>query len=474
MIYSNPEATINNPQAADAIALKDPGVNDLWFLPLGGCGEIGMNLNLYGHAGRWLMVDCGVTFNNPLSPDYQPNSPLASAEVLAADPTFISARRDLLCGIIITHAHEDHIGALPALWPRLQCPVYTTPFTAEVLRRKLSGTGLAQSMPIIEVASGGTVNIGPFTAHFQAITHSIPEPQALIIKTAAGKVFHTADWKMDASPITGRAFKAAPFKRLGQQNITAMVCDSTNALRDGFSISESDCAKALEQVIAQATGRVVVTSFSSNVGRLISLARIAAKTGRYLALMGRALHNMVGAARATGYWPAELTLADAEHIGYLPKNEVLVLATGCQGEPRAALNKLADDRHPQLSLEPGDLVIFSAIIIPGNEMLISRLVDKFRGRNINTLQKHDTELPIHVSGHPCRGELDLLYRWVKPQLAVPVHGEAQHMAANSEVAKTAGVGQQLTGNNGDLFVLAPKPRLWPNFAKAGRIAIVRD
>lgn len=471
---SNTEAAINNTQAAQANILKEPSVNDLWFLPLGGCGEIGMNLNLYGHAGRWLMVDCGVTFNNPLSPDYQPDSTLASAEVLAADPAFISARRDLLCGIVITHAHEDHIGALPALWPRFQCPVYTTPFTAEVLRRKLAGTDLAQQMPIIEIASGDTANIGPFAVHFQAITHSIPEPQALVIKTLAGSIFHTADWKMDANPITGRAFKAAPFKRLGGQNITAMVCDSTNALRAGFSISESDCAKALEQVIAQATGRVVVSSFSSNVGRLISLARIAAKTGRYLALMGRALHNMVGAARATGYWPENLTLADAEHIGYLPKQEILVLATGCQGEPRAALSKLADDSHPQLSLESGDLVIFSAITIPGNEMLISRLVDKFRARNIDILQSHDTPLPIHVSGHPCQGELDLLYRWVKPQLAVPVHGEAQHMAANSEIAKAAGVSQQLTGKNGDLFVLAPKPRLWPGFAKAGRIAIARN
>lgn len=420
------------------------------------------------------MVDCGVTFNNPLSPDYQADSALASAEVLAADPAFISARRDLLCGIIITHAHEDHLGALPALWPRFQCPVYTTPFTAEVLRRKLAGSNLIELMPIVEVHSGATCNIGPFIVHFQAITHSIPEPQALVVKTAAGNIFHTADWKMDKRPITGRPFKAAPFKRLSQQNITAMVCDSTNALRDGFSVSESECADALEQVITQAKGRVVVTSFSSNVGRIISVARIAAKTGRYLALMGRSLHNMVGAARATGYWPDDLALVDSAHVGYLPKNETLVLATGCQGEPHAALSKLADDRHPHLALDSGDLVIFSAIMIPGNEMLISRLVDKFHARQIDTLQSHQTALPIHVSGHPCRAELDLLYRWVKPQLAVPVHGEAQHMAANSEVAKAAGVNQQLTGKNGDLFVLAPQPRLWPNFAPVGRIAIVRD
>jgi ribonuclease J len=430
-----------------------------------------MNLNLYGHAGRWLMVDCGVTFNSPLAPQRDGAESVMQAEVLAADPGFISAQKENLCGIVITHAHEDHIGALPQLWPRFNCPVYTTPFTAEILRRKLAGTGLLDKMPLIEIASGATLNVGPFCLHWLAITHSIPEPHALLIKTAAGNVFHTADWKMDAGPIVGRAFKDAVFKRLAQHNITAMVCDSTNALRDGFSVSETDCAAALQQVIKAASGRVVVSGFSSNVGRLISLARIAAATGRYLALLGRSLNNMVGAARATGYWPDELTVVDAAHIGYLPKEEVLIIATGSQGEPRAALSRLADDNHPLLLLEQGDLVIFSSIIIPGNEMLISRLVEKFHARKIQTLQSHDTELPVHVSGHPNRGELDLLYRWVQPQIAVPVHGEAAHLAANAAVAKAAGVPQQLTGLNGDLFVLAPTPRLWPGFTRAGRIAL---
>ena len=430
-----------------------------------------MNLNLYGHAGRWLMVDCGVTFNSPLAPQRDGAQSVMQAEVLAADPGFISAQKENLCGIVITHAHEDHIGALPQLWPRFNCPVYTTPFTAEILRRKLAGTGLLDKMPLIEIASGATLNVGPFCLHWLAITHSIPEPHALLIKTAAGNVFHTADWKMDAGPIVGRAFKDAVFKRLAQHNITAMVCDSTNALRDGFSVSETDCAAALQQVIKAASGRVVVSGFSSNVGRLISLARIAAATGRYLALLGRSLNNMVGAARATGYWPDELTVVDAAHIGYLPKEEVLVIATGSQGEPRAALSRLADDNHPLLLLEQGDLVIFSSIIIPGNEMLISRLVEKFHARKIQTLQSHDTELPVHVSGHPNRGELDLLYRWVQPQIAVPVHGEPAHLAANAAVAKAAGVPQQLTGLNGDLFVLAPTPRLWPGFTRAGRIAL---
>jgi ribonuclease J len=446
----------------------------LWFLPLGGTGEIGMNMNLYGHAGKWLMVDCGVTFNSPLSPQHQPDDTgNAKAGVLAADPAFISAQSANLSGIVITHAHEDHIGALPHLWQRFNCPVYTTAFSAEILRRKLAGTTVLEKMPIIEVSSGATINIGPFCPHWLAITHSIPDPHALVIKTAAGNVFHTADWKIDAMPITGRAFKPAVFKRLAQQNITAMVCDSTNALREGFSISETECARALQQVIAGATGRVVVSGFSSNVGRLISLARIAAHTGRYLALLGRSLDNMVGAARATGYWPAELTVVDASHIGYLPKHEVLVVATGSQGEPRAALSRLASDSHPLLLLEQDDLVIFSSIIIPGNEMLISRLVEQFQAKQITTLQHHDTALPIHVSGHPNKGELDLLYRWVQPAIAVPTHGEDAHLKANAAIAQNAGVKQQLTGLNGDLFVLAPDPRVWRGFASTGRIAIER-
>ena len=312
-----------------------PGRADLWFLPLGGTGEIGMNLNLYGHAGRWLMVDCGVTFNSPLQPDS-----LQKADVVAADPAFIARQPENLSGIVITHAHEDHIGALPALWPRLKCPVYATAFTAEILRRKLAEVGLLDKVPIIEVKTGDTKHIGPFAVQFLAITHSIPEPHCLMIRTDAGSVFHTADWKIDATPMTGKAFKPRVFQRLALENVTAMVCDSTNALREGFSVSENDCYQALLQVIAEAQGRVVVTGFSSNVGRLIALGRVANKTGRYMALLGRSLQNMVGAARATGHWPEDIHLIDANDLGYLPKAEVLVVATGSQGEPKATLLSL--------------------------------------------------------------------------------------------------------------------------------------
>lgn len=449
-----------------AITTLVPGKHDLWFLPLGGCGEIGMNLNLYGHDGQWLMVDCGVTFYNPL----QPAVSSITAEVQAADPAFISQRSEQLCGIIITHAHEDHLGALPFLWPRFNCPVYCTPFTAEILRRKLARSGLAHNMPIVEIPPGGSCNIGPFLINWLNITHSIPEPQALLISTAAGKVFHTADWKMDAAPITGRAFKSQVFKRLATQGITAMVCDSTNALKPGFSLSETACYQALYDVIRQEKQRVVVSGFSSNIGRLISLGRIARRTGRYLALFGRAMENMVAAARVCGYWPEDIPLIEAAHVGYLPPAEVLVAATGSQGEARAALTRLAEQRHPHLLLDADDLVLFSANLIPGNEMLVSRLLDKLKALKVRTLQPADSPLPIHVSGHPNQGELDLLYRYVKPAIAIPVHGEAAHMQANAAVARAAGVPVQLSGQNGDLFVLSPQPRIWSQAVTTGRIA----
>ena len=449
------------------VAERLPSAKELWFLPLGGCGEIGMNLNLYGHDGQWLMVDCGVTFYNPL----QPTTQTLTAEVQAADPAFISQQRERLCAIIITHAHEDHIGALPYLWPRLQAPVYCTPLAAEILRRKIARSGLSADMSIIEIPPGGTCQCGPFVVNWLNITHSIPEPQALLITTAAGKVFHTADWKMDAAPILGRAFKPQVFKRLAKQGITAMVCDSTNALKSGFSLSETACYQALLTVIQPFKRRVVVTGFSSNIGRLISLGRIAKQSGRYLALFGRAMENMVGAARQCGFWPEDIPLIANEHVGFLPPEEVLVVATGSQGEPKAALTKLAEDRHRQLLLEPDDLVISSAMLIPGNEMLISRMVDKLKAKKVQVLQQADTLLPIHVSGHPNQGELDLLYRYVQPEIAVPVHGEAAHMQANAQVAKLAGVRQQLLGQNGDLFILAPQRRCVAGFAHAGRVAI---
>lgn len=437
-------------------------------MPLGGTGEIGMNMNLYGHDGQWLMVDCGVSFNEPLAPD-----DLRTSEIVCADPRFISEQKERLAGIVITHAHEDHVGALPFLWRRFKCPVYTTAFTAEVLRRKLVQVGLTDQVPIIEVKENETKKIGVFNVKWLELTHSVPEPYAMTIDTPVGRIFHTGDWKIDKKPVLGNGFSPVAFKALAKENILAMVCDSTNALKEGFSPSESDCYQGLLKTIEAEKNRVVVGCFSSNVARLVALGQVAKETGRYLALIGRSLTNMVSAARVTGHWPDDLPIIDAAHLGYLPREEVLAVVTGSQGEPRATLNRLAADNCFDLSLEADDLVIFSSMRIPGNEQAIDRLAEQFKGRKIRTLQAHETDLTIHVSGHPCREELKQLYTWVQPQLAIPVHGEPKHLDANADVAKLSHVPDQLIGRNGDIYQLAPNVSIRRQQVKVGRIALLR-
>ena len=443
-----------------------PNAEQFWFLPLGGTGEIGMNLNLYGHDGQWLMVDCGITFDEPLKPgDSQ------RYRVVAADPKFISQQKEYLAGIIITHAHEDHIGGLAHLWRRFSAPVYTTPFTAEVLRRKLAQVGLSGKVPIIEVNELDSVQIGHFLIRWLPITHSLPEPFALTITTPVGSVFHTADWKIDKSPITGNGFDPSVFTQLAEDNVLAMVCDSTNALKAGYSTSEYDCRRGLLATIKEQKGRVVATCFASNVARLLSLAYVARETGRYMAVLGRSLLNMVSIARVTGYWPEDVVLVDAAHLGYLPANEVLAVATGSQGEPRAALHRLAYDNHFDLNLDSGDCVVFSAMVIPGNELAVERLVKQFESRKINVIMSEDSQYPIHASGHPNQEELAQMYHWVRPQIAIPVHGEAEHLQANAHVAKSSGLQKRFVGQNGDLYQLAPQPLLKRGFVDVGRIII---
>ncbi len=427
-----------------------------------------MNMNLYGHDGQWLMIDCGVSFNEPVQ-----KSDVHKAEIVCADPSFISQQKERLAGIVITHAHEDHVGALPFLWRRFKCPVYTTAFTAEILRRKLAQVGLSGKVPIIEVAQHETVNIGVFQVKWLALTHSVPEPFAMTVTTPVGRIFHTGDWKIDHKPITGEGFASGPFKALAKENILAMVCDSTNALREGYSASETDCYSGLLARIEQEKNRVVVGCFSSNVARLIALGRVAKATGRYLALIGRSLTNMVSAARVTGHWPEDLPLIDAAHLGYLPREEVLAVVTGSQGEPSATLSRLAADNCFDLSVEADDLVIFSAMRIPGNETAIDGLIRQFQGRKIRTLQAHETEETIHVSGHPCRGELSDMYQWIQPEIAIPVHGEPEHLDANAQVAKQSYVPAQLVGRNGDMYQLSPSVRVYRQAVKAGRLALER-
>ncbi|WP_205662137.1 ribonuclease J [Alteromonas flava] len=440
--------------------------DQLWFVPLGGTGEIGMNLNLYGHNGQWLMVDCGITFDEPLTPDLNQRF-----RVVAADPTFIAQQKENLVGIIITHAHEDHIGGIAHLWRRLQAPIYTTSFTAEVLRRKLAQVGLDGQVPIVEVNFATEVSIGEFSVEWLPITHSLPEPSALLISTRVGNVFHTADWKIDYRPGIGQKFDASIFEQLAARNVLAMVCDSTNALKAGHSTSEYQCYQGLLKTVKNQPGRVVVTCFASNVARLLAIAKVAQQTQRYVAVLGRSLQNMVSVARVCGYWPEDVELIDPQHIGYLPREEVLAIATGSQGEPRAALARLAMDTHPELNLDAGDSVLFSAMIIPGNETDVERLLTQFERRKIKVILSETSEHPIHASGHPYKDELMAMYRWVKPQIAIPVHGEAEHIEANARIAKKAGVMKSFAGQNGDFFQLAPQPMLKRKHIKVGRIPI---
>lgn len=459
-----------------------PNIDDLWFVPLGGTGEIGMNLNLYGHNGQWLMVDCGVSFDEPLVPNYKTDASVGSVappkgathRVVTPDPTFIAKQKDSLAGIVITHAHEDHVGAIPYLWERFQTPIFTTPFTAEVLRRKLAKSKLANRIPIVEVEAGDTRQIGPFNVNWLAITHSLPEPFALKITTPAGTVLHTADWKIDANPITGLPFDVNLYKQLGNENILALVGDSTNAPKPGFSISERNCYDGLLSTISPLKGRVVVGCFGSNIARLISLAKIAKKTKRYMALYGRSLLNMYGIAKQQGIWPDDLPITDPQHLGYLPPHEVLAVATGSQGEKNTALARLARDNHPHLTLDKGDTAIFSSIVIPGNEESVGRLSKALSAKGVTVIHSEDSALPIHASGHPCAEELKLMYHWVKPKIAIPVHGEHQHLQAHADIAKACGVMKHYVGQNGDLYRLSPQPSIRRQVVPVGRVPVQQD
>ncbi|GAB4288354.1 MAG: ribonuclease J [Methylophaga sp.] len=448
-----------------------PDAEDFWFLPLGGTGEIGMNLNLYGHDGRWLMVDCGLTFETPTDVDGEPLEG-HRAEIQMADPQFIADRKDRLDGLIITHAHEDHIGAVPYLWSRFQCPVFTTAYTAEILNRKLKEFGLNDKVPVTIVEPNAELDIGVFQVRWIRLTHSIPEPFALLVTTPVGKVFHTADWKLDSDPVVGESYQPEDFKRLAEQGIDAMVCDSTNADIPGWSASEASLYRGLKHHIEQARGRVVVTCFGSNIARLRTIADIAKETGRHLGLLGRSLINTYTAARKTGFWNDIETFVDPHHLGYLPRQTVLLVATGSQGEPRTALNRLSHNNFRDMQLEPGDLVIFSSKVIPGNEVAIETLIERLKAMQIDVVTVDNSRLPIHASGHPAQDELKAMYQWVKPACAIPVHGEVRHMRANARIAKSVGVPEQLEGLNGDLFYIAPVRGVRRRAVSTGRLGLV--
>ncbi len=445
-----------------------PGKEDLWFLPLGGCGEIGMNFNLYGHDGHWLIIDCGLSFSELPGESGQRS---ASRVVQMADPAFIVERRDEIAGMIITHAHEDHIGAVPLLWPQLQCPIYTTAFTGHVLRRKLAEARI-EDVPVHLVRTGQHVDIGPFSVEWLGLTHSIPEPHGMVIRTPAGKIFHSGDWKLDDAPVVGERYDLDRCRALGADAIDAIVCDSTNANVDGHSGSESDLYPGLKQIVENASGRVIVTCFGSNLARVATLARIADETDRHLGLLGRSMIEMVTAAKAQGLLPDARPNVDPEHLGYLPPDTVLLLATGSQGDSAAALNRLSQNRFRDMAIEPGDTVVFSSKVIPGNEIAVEALIARLEGLGATVFTDLNAPAPIHTSGHPATDELRTMYGWVQPRAMIPVHGEAEHLQANTQLARDCGIDHCLNGRNGDLFVIAPNVLIRRESVRAGRLELV--
>ena len=421
-----------------------PGADELLFLPLGGAGEIGMNLNLYGHAGKWLMVDLGVTFGDEATP---------GIEVIMPDPRFIEERRLDLVGLVLTHAHEDHLGAVPYLWERLQCPIWATPFTAAVLRRKLHEVEIADRVPIIEVPLSGRFQAGPFELELVTLTHSIPEPNALVIRTSAGTVLHTGDWKFDPDPLVGPTADVDALRRLGEEGVLALVCDSINALVAGYSGSEATVRAELIRLFGRFENRIAVACFASNVARLESVVHAALAHDRHVALVGRSMRRIVEAAQETGYLTGLQDFVSEHDSGYLPREKVALLCTGSQGEPRSALARIARNEHPQVALEPGDAVIFSSRIIPGNERTIGALQNNLSALGVEVLTAEDE--PVHVSGHPARDELARMYQLVRPQIAIPVHGERRHLEAHARLAKECQVPQAMAAENGRMLRLLP-------------------
>jgi len=436
---------------------------DFVFLPLGGVGEIGMNLYLYGYgregAREWLIVDMGVTFGSEAEP---------GVDVILPDIRFIEEERKNIVGLLLTHAHEDHFGAVADLWPALAgIPVYATPFTAEMLKSKLFELGLVNGFPLQVIPLGDRRTIGPFDVELVSMSHSIPEPSAVVIRTPLGAVLHTGDWKLDENPLTSAPTDVARLKALGDDGVAAMICDSTNAIRDGVSPSEADVAAVLARLIREAPKRVAVTTFASNVARIGSVAKAARAAGRELVVVGRAMFRVIEAAQATGYLPQNLHFHDETVFDRLPPHKVVALCTGSQGEPRAAMARIAQDEHPNVELDEGDWVIFSSRTIPGNEKAVSRVQNALSDLGVEIIT--DQDAPVHVSGHPRRGELEQLYRWVKPGSAIPMHGEGRHLEAHAKLAERLGVKTVVRARNGSMVRLLPEPAQIIDDVPVGRL-----
>ena len=423
--------------------------NELVFAPLGGIGEIGMNLSIYGFGDdrrrQWIIVDCGVSFAS--------EEHLPGIDLILPDIRYLIEERKNILALVLTHGHEDHMGALIDLWPQLKVPIYATPFTAALFEARRASEQGAPEIPVQVVPVGGHLSIGPFTIDFINVAHSIPESNALAIGTPVGTVVHTGDWKIDPTPPIGGVTDAARLTALGDAGVLALVGDSTNAIREGRSPSEADVAKTLGELIRTAPRRVAVTTFASHVGRLRAVADAARAAEREVVVVGRAMERVVQVARETGYLDGVQDFRGVESYGYLPPEKVVALCTGSQGEPRAALARIAEDEHPEVTLTRGDRVIFSARPIPGNEKAIAQVINGLVAQGVEVIT--DRTHLVHVSGHPRRDELRDMIKWVRPKILIPAHGEALHLAEHAELARRAGVPQVLLCRNGDLVRLAP-------------------
>ena len=429
------------------------------FVPLGGTGEIGMNFNLYGCDGSWIAVDCGMGFSGPDTPE---------AEILLPDPAFIADQRDALLGLIITHAHEDHIGGIARLWPQLRCPIYATPFAAAIIKQKLAEAGLGREVKLHIIKPGGAMELGPFALRYIAMTHSTPEAQSLAITTAYGTVLHTGDWKFDPSPVVGPLSDEAALKALGDAGVLAIISDSTNATVEGHSGSEAEVKKSLKALIAGLPGRVAVTCFASNVARVASVIAAGEAAGRSVVLVGRSLTKYVDAAQESGYLRDVPEFLIEEDIRHIPDENLLMLVTGSQGEPRSALSRIAADSHRHAVLGEGDTVIFSSRMIPGNERAITTVQDALVRRGVELITDRDEF--THVSGHPARDEIRKLYKLVRPKYIIPTHGEWRHLSAQAALAQEEGI-PSIMLENGDVLQFGPGTPEVVDSVPTGRLVV---
>ena len=437
---------------------------DLVFVPLGGAGEIGMNLNLYGYGTKdvqfWVMVDLGVTFNDGTHP---------GVDIIMPDPTFIEERSDDLLALVLTHAHEDHLGAVPHLWRRLRCPIYATPFTASLLRSKLIEANLIDEVEVIIVPLQGRFQVGPFNFELITLTHSIPEPNALAIRTPVGTILHTGDWKFDPDPVVGDCADEDALRALGDEGVRAIVCDSTNVFNPGEAGSESDLLENITRLIGEATGKVAVACFASNVARLETISQAARANGRDIVIAGQSLIRIEKAARENGYLEGTPAFIQQEQAGYIPGDKTVIICTGSQGEPRAALSRIAANDHPYISLGQGDTVLFSSRVIPGNETSISHLQNQLVRLGVKMITAQDEF--IHVSGHPARDELSHMYQLVRPEVSIPVHGELRHLREHARLAKDCQVDTAIVAENGSVIHIGPDEARIVDHVFSGRLTL---